>query len=175
MKQKLTIAVALLGLLSLGGCGFQPLYGTVGRDSSTVAALNEVAIASIADRSGQVLRNHLIDRLYHKGRPTDPHYDLVISLEESEAELGIRRDATASRARLDITAHYVLTQRPSGKVLLKADAVTHVSYNKLDAQYATLTAREDARARGLNELSEQIVNRLELQLGATSDATAATP
>ncbi len=158
--------LAVVLALSLTGCGFQPLYGSKSNGGSGAdAALNDVAIANIPDREGQMLRNRLIDRMYHDGRPENPHYRLEITLQESETALGIRRDATASRTRVDLTAHYVLRQISDNKALIDTTAKTSVSFNQLDAQYATLTSREDAKERALNEVGEQIVNRLALYFG----------
>lgn len=157
--------LAIAALLLLAACGFQPMYGKLGRDSAapdTVTELNRVTIASIPDRPGQMLRNRLIDRFYHDGRPTDPLYDLTVKIRETETGLGIRRDATASRTRLDMVARYTLTRRADHKTLLDSTTRTSISFNQLDAQYATLTAREDARDRALSELSELITSRVAL-------------
>lgn len=167
MKIRLGMVVALLAVLTgLAGCGFAPLYGKRGDGARTTeAALNQVQIATIPDRSGQMLRNRLMDRMYQDGRPVDAAYELNVRLSETEAGLGIRRDATASRTRLDTTAQYRLTRKSDGKELINQTIRASVSFNQLDAQYATLTAREDARARALNEIGEQIVNRLALYFG----------
>lgn len=158
-------AMLLTVLTTLAGCGFAPLYGKHGQGAPTEVALNQVQIAQIPDRSGQMLRNRLMDRMYQDGRPVDAAYELVVWLSETEAGLGIRRDATASRTRLDTTAHYKLTRKSDGKELINQTIRASVSFNQLDAQYATLTAREDARSRALNEIGEQIVNRLALYFG----------
>ena len=167
MKKHLGLVVVLLAVLTcLVGCGFAPLYGARSQGTATTeAALNQVQIAQIHDRSGQMLRNRLIDRMYQNGRPMNAAYELTVRLSEAEAGLGIRRDATASRTRLDTTAHYTLKRKSDGKELINQTIRASVSFNQLDAQYATLTAREDARARALNEIGEQIVNRLALYFG----------
>ncbi|MBP7252136.1 MAG: hypothetical protein KBA75_01475 [Alphaproteobacteria bacterium] len=160
--------VLLCLLLPLAGCGFQPLYGSKAEGGSGAAvALNQVAIANIPNRDGQVLRNLLTDRLYQNGKPTEPLYRLAVEMRQSETALGIRRDATASRTRLDMLAHYVLRRASDNKVLIDSNAETSVSFNQLVAQYATVTARDDARGRALHELSEQIMTRLALYFGTT--------
>lgn len=167
MRNALRLILLCL-LLPLAGCGFQPLYGSKAEGGSGAAvALNQVAIANIPNRDGQVLRNLLTDRLYQNGKPTEPLYRLAVELRQSETALGIRRDATASRTRLDTLAHYVLRRVSDDKVLIDSNAETSVSFNQLVAQYATVTARDDARSRALHELSEQIVTRLALYFGTT--------
>lgn len=167
MRNALRLILLCL-LLPLAGCGFQPLYGSKAEGGSGAAvALNQVAIANIPNRDGQVLRNLLTDRLYQNGKPTEPLYRLAVELRQSETALGIRRDATASRTRLDTLAHYVLRRVSDDKVLIDSNAETSVSFNQLVAQYTTVTARDDARSRALHELSEQIVTRLALYFGTT--------
>lgn len=174
MKQRFFILAIFL--LSLTGCGFEPLYGKRGEGAQTTeAALNQVQVAQIPDRNGQMLRNRLMDRMYQDGRPVNAAYELSVRLSETEAGLGIRRDATASRSRLDTTAHYTLRRKHDGKELINQTIRASVSFNQLDAQYATLTAREDARVRALNEIGEQIVNRLALYFGATHENTTIAP
>lgn len=150
--------------LLLSGCGFQPLYAVQG--GAAQPALAQVRIANISDRAGQELRNLLIDKMQSAGRPSDPRYDLTVTLQESRADMGIRTDATSARSQILMTARYVLAERPDGKVRLSSYAATSVGYNKLDAQYSNLSSEEDARRRALGELSVQIVNRLALHFGA---------
>ncbi|MGB4100697.1 MAG: LPS assembly lipoprotein LptE [Alphaproteobacteria bacterium] len=153
-------------LLALTACGFHPLYATSGLGGKNVdAALGQVQIASIPNREGQELRNLLIDRLQHRGRPVEPQYDLTITLQESQSDLGIRTDATSARSQLAMTARYSLTARATAQPVLSAIATSTVGYNKLDAQYSNLAAQEDARRRALSEVSDQITSRLSLYFG----------
>ena len=145
--------------LLLAGCGFSPVYGSHGRNEPVSEALNSVSVANIPDRQGQVLRNHLIDRMYFKGRPEKPASALEVTLRSNEYDLGIQKDATASRRVLNLWADYVLRAN-DGKELIKGKAHSSVSYSKLEAQYGTLAAKENAQKRAINEVGEQIVNRL---------------
>lgn len=151
--------------LTLGACGFSPLYGTRGSNAPPVAeALGRVQIANIPNREGQILRNHLIDRMQPHGRPTAPEARLAISLRSSEVDLGILKDATASRRELTMWADYALEDM-EGRTLMKGTATSIVSTSKLAAQYGTLASEEDARRRALREVGEQIVNRVGLYYG----------
>jgi LPS-assembly lipoprotein len=155
-------ALVLSLLLTLTACGFQPIYGTVGADDTPVAAaLNQVTIANIPDRQGQILRNRLIDRFYHQGRPTDPTHTLSVTISSSEIDLGIQKDATASRRQLNLVATYSLTDK-QGKEVQSGIVRSIVSYNKLEAQYGTLASRSNAQDRALQEVAEQITNRVSL-------------
>jgi LPS-assembly lipoprotein len=186
MLKKLCCNLALICCLGLTACGFHPLFATSGNADP---ALAQVQIANISDREGQELRNLLIDKMQHAGRPSDPQYDLVVTLQKSQSDMGIRTDATSARSQLSVTARYVLTARTPNqpaavvalgtspepgkapvieptKELLNSYATATVGFNKLDAQYSNLAAEEDASRRALSELSDQIVSRLSLYFGA---------
>ncbi len=162
-----SLLLACVALLSLSACGFHPLYAAPDHGGGNVdAALGQVQIASIPNREGQELRNLLRDKMQHRGRPVEPQYDLAITLQESQRDIGIRTDATSARSQLSVTAYYTLTTRATAQQVLNSYAAATVGFNKLDAQYSNLAAQEDARRRALSEVSDQITNRLSLYFGA---------
>lgn len=156
------LAALALGPLALGGCGFTPVYGSRGAATAPVQQLAQVQIDPIPERTGQVLRNKLIDRFYESGRPGNADYRLVVNLSAAEEGLGIRRDATATRARLTVQANYELIEAKTGKVAYRTFSRAVVSYNLLEAQYATLVAQQDAYERALTELADDVRTRLAL-------------
>jgi LPS-assembly lipoprotein len=159
--------IPFLSLLLLTSCGFQPVYGDLSHNPATASALSNVAIANIPNRDGQALRNHLIDRMYGKARPQSPTTKLEISLHSYTINLGLQKDATTTRQEYNLTASYVLKNN-DGKILLSGDVRSIVSYNKLEAQYATVAAQQSAIDRAIAEVGEQIVNRISLYLSETS-------
>lgn len=157
----------IAALFFLSACGFSPIYGSHGSNAPVAEELSNVAIANIPDRNGQFLRNHLIDRIYFSGRPEKPTTSLKVLLRSTETDLGIQKDATASRRELNLWANYTLTDLV-GNELLKGVAHSAVGYSKLDAQYGTLSAKENANERAIHEIGEQIVNRLGLYFAERS-------
>lgn len=152
----------LLLLPVLASC-YQPLYGTKSMAFETAAgeqALGHIALATIPEANGQALRNLLIDRFYINGRPSAPTRQLVVELKALEEKLGLRKDATSSRARLTLTAMYTLSDNATGKPLFSTSSRSVVSYNMLDDNYATLSSRENAYQRGLKELADIMTSRL---------------
>lgn len=147
----------------LAGCGFHTVYGShrSGDDSSVSLALNQIAVDNIPDRQGQILRNELIDKMYGKGRPAQPLYTLTIKLKRSEEDIGVLLDSTSTRTLVNTYADYDLKDL-KGNVVLHGHAHSTTSFSKLNDQYATLAADEDAMQRTVDEVSEQIVNRLSL-------------
>lgn len=149
-------------LLLLPACGFSPVYGARDKDGvPVIEALGAVEIDSIPDRHGQILRNHLIDRFYTNGRPSSPTTRLAITLKETEEEIGLRKDATASRRQIFVEGVYTL-KNASGRTLFSGVARSFVNVGTFEAQYGTLAAQRDAYERALREVGEQIANRLSL-------------
>ncbi|MDH5748498.1 MAG: LPS assembly lipoprotein LptE [Rhodospirillales bacterium] len=140
-------------------CGFQPLYGTSdtggGRD-----ALAHTQIKPIADRSGQQLRNHLLDLMTPRGQSPTPLYTLAVSLSESTNHIAVRKTALATRANFNLTASFILTDTATGRVLYGDKTQVLSGYNILISDFATLQSVKDARARALREAAEQIRVRL---------------
>ena len=149
--------------LFLQACGFKPLYTT--QDGVSISpSFGEIKILSIPNKDGQFLRNLLIDRIYTEGRPANTRYSLKIkSVKETTSRLGIRKDASATRAQLRLTAGMILIDHQSNnETVLKRDIKSVVSFNILDNQYATLITEQDARERALNEISNDVIMQLSL-------------
>lgn len=159
--RRIWLAVCAVGLLATTACSVQPLY--VKRSdaaTSPVQDLSNVYIVPLSDRNGQILHNLLRDRLNPQGQPAKPTYLLRVIVSEETRELAIRRDETATRADLKILATYTLTQGKNDEIVLQGDVRTVASYNILESQFATYSAEQDARKRGLRELSDKIRTRL---------------
>ncbi|MFA4994080.1 MAG: LPS assembly lipoprotein LptE [Bdellovibrionales bacterium] len=163
MKTLPCIALWIIVALPLVGCGFRPIYGSRGAESGSPVALdlNNIAIDNIPDRDGQILRNNLIDRMYGKNRPVKPLYTLKVKVRNTEEDLGILANATATRSLLNMYSDYSL-QDAKGNELLSGVAHSVASFDKLDQMYGTVVSNQDAHQRTLHEISEQIVNRLSL-------------
>jgi LPS-assembly lipoprotein len=169
----------------LSACGFEPLYGQRGvSGGSVVDEFAQVRIAPIAERAGQMLYNELRDRLNPRGKPATPRYLLAISLVETRQELAYRGDETATRANMDLIATYVLRHTVAEGDEGEEQVITHgtaritTSYDILDSQFATLVSINDARARAVRVLSDDLQARLATALSpraATGPASDATP
>lgn len=152
------VAVAAL----LAGCGFRPLYGTGGENQQVAAQLAQVRIEAIPDRTGQKLRNFLLDRINPQGQPARPLYYLQVKINVARTDLGIERDETATRAILVLTADYRLLDRTKQNVLVKGSTQSTNSFNIVASDFATLSAETDATERATREVSDDIKTRLAL-------------
>ncbi|MBM3597366.1 MAG: hypothetical protein FJX35_04085 [Alphaproteobacteria bacterium] len=153
-----TIA-AMLVLMAASACGFEPLYATRG-GRSAADGLSEIKVNVISDRLGQQLRNELLDRLNPYGAAARPRYALDVSLRETRTELDLRRDATSTFSKFEIAADFALTDLQSGQVVLRGNSRSTTSITLLRQTFANLSAAEDARQRGVREISEDMRVRL---------------
>jgi len=158
--------------MALGGlvaaCGFQPVHGRRGRGG---AALTGVNVAPIADRSGQLLYNALLDRL--RPAPNAPH-DLVATFELVDQDLGISEDDKPSLANLFGTARWrLLTRVDDGRRRqdLTGQSRAAVTYNVLDNQYATERNRRAGQEAIAERIAADIETRLIAHFGAANART----
>ena len=158
-------ALAAALVLAAAGCGFQPIHGQ--RSEASSAALASIDIGLIADRTGQMLRNRLLQQMQPRGGTTPARFGLAVTLSESLQDLAIRKDETATRANLIMTARFSVTSRADGKGLFNDSVQSANSYNILTSDFATLSAREDARRRAVQQLATGIKQRLSVWLVQT--------
>lgn len=152
-------------VLGLSACGFRPMHASTETGQTVKQHYNTIEVANIPDRSGQFLRNALIDRLYTQGRPFDPVYSLRIArMDENTVSLGVRKDATATRGQMEITIKMRLFNTRSGQVVLERDIHAMGGYNILDSEYATLVSENKTRELILDELSDRVMNEVNLFL-----------
>lgn len=159
-------------LLSLAACGFRPLYASGGNSTTaTTSQLALVRIDRIPDRLGQELRNALLDRLTPLGPPSEPLYMLRVSITETNQELGIRKDETATRANLRLNVTYVLYDVISRQPLFESKQRAVGSYNILESDFATLAAEQNVRSRLVRKISDSIRTNLALHLSSKTPSS----
>ena len=168
--------LATLGLGLLSGCSFRPLYGQRSKPDGTAAGstvddLATIYIKPISDRPGQVFHNFLRDRITPRGLPARPNYFLEVELQESTREVAVRRDETATRANLRLQAYYELLDSRDESVLIRGSSQTITSYNILSSQFATLSAENDARERGLRELADDLRSQIAIYFSRARNTT----
>jgi len=153
-------AFVLCGTLAIGGCGFRPLYGTHGPAASpqVTQALATVSVLPLPNRQGMKLSRILNEQLRPRGASVAAAYNLEVGLSERIDELGIRKDATSSRANFVLTAQFYL--RESGRRIFGDQVQSIVSYNILDDQYATVASQANAEDRAIQQVGEQMKTRL---------------
>jgi LPS-assembly lipoprotein len=157
------LPVVALCALVLSGCGFRPLHGRHSDAPGVTAELAAVAVAPIADRTGQLLRNALEQRLERSGGGQAKLYTLTIELEESTVGIGLGRDATVTRANLMLNANFDLIR--DGKKVWSGTSQSVAAFNMLSQQYATIMSERDSRDRAVTQIADDITRRLAVFLG----------
>ncbi|HEY8962977.1 MAG TPA: LPS assembly lipoprotein LptE [Alphaproteobacteria bacterium] len=160
-------ALSLLFVLLLAACGLTPVYGDYSdatKGSATSANLSSIYIDNIPDRTGQRLKNLLMDHMYKNGRPgPSAKYRLQIaSVTESIYGLGIAKDATATRSQIKLSTSMSLFDVGTGERLMTRNVRAVSSFNTLASQYTTLVTEEDARTQTIEDLARQVETQLEL-------------
>ncbi len=156
-------AVMFLCATLLAGCGFQPLLGRQSGNNSVSDDLAAIRIAPIPDRSGQLLRNALLDSLTPRGAAVASQYVLTISLQEPRQTIALRRDDVISRSSYSAVATFDLVDRQGRKITTGTSSFT-TDYEITVSEYATRSSLEDARSRVLVLIAEDIRNQLAMAL-----------
>jgi len=147
--------------VALAGCGFHPLLGRAGDSSDAIEQLSVIRIEPISDRSGQVLRNALLDRLTPQGQTQVSRYVLRIRLQEPRQTILLRRDDIISRSSYSAQASYELRDA-QGQRLFSGSSSFTTDYEIATSEFATRTSLENARDRVMELVANDIRNQLAL-------------
>lgn len=157
-------------LLAVSACGFQPLYqkypagGAIGDDLGRIKIANIKTEKRENNRLAQKFHNLLLDRFNPAGRPPQPTHTLLITMSVGKEETGIQITDDATRARLTVSASFVLRAIVDNAEVLTGSERSVNSYNIVDSEFATLSAEADASDRAIRELSDAIKLRVGVYL-----------
>ena len=138
-------------------CGYDPIYS---KNVNTNKELLSISVQNIKNRSGQILRNTLLNQLNPERERVITKYRLIVEISESKTSLAYRRDMSATRTDLKITANYLLKDIKNGEILLKQEVKSISSFDVVESVYATLIAEKDVREKNLNVISNDIYTNL---------------
>jgi LPS-assembly lipoprotein len=163
-RAQLTRRVAFaFAMLPLAACGFHPLYAE-NRRVADEPALAAIKVMPIADRMGQQLELSLREQLNPHDLSLETRYQLSITLAVSRADLGIQRDATATRGQVNVTAIIVLADAKTAKVLYRASAHSLSAFNVVNDAFAAQVAQDDSDLRTVRDLADEIRTRIAIFL-----------
>lgn len=166
-----SVLVAVCLSLGLSGCGFRPLYGQPEVETGPVSTdLATIRVLGIEDRSGQILRNALVQQLSPRGEPGRARYLLKVSLDQDLSGLASTEDGKATIGSLHVIARYYLTDIERDLVVQSGTARAITGMRFLGPRYASVSQERDAEERALTDIAVQIRTRL-----ATFLATGAKP
>jgi len=162
MMKFVALVVGAAAALSLGACGFRPLYAVGTTDEGISTYFTQVYVDPIPGRQGVHLRNQLMDQLTPEGTPGSAAYKLSIKLEDIKEGLAIKENTQITRYNYTLIARYELRDSVSGEVLDQGTARAIAAYNVAESQFATQSAERDAQERAAREVGEDIRLRLAL-------------
>ena len=144
----------LLLPLGMAACGFTPAYGPGGPANGINGTIRA---ADPADKNAFDLVARLDQRL---GRPNVDRYDLTYTITTQPVGVGITPDNAITRYNLKGAVDWALTDRSTGLRLTGGKVESFTSYSATGSTVAGLEAQEDAAARLMRILADQIVTRL---------------
>ena len=154
-----SVAVALLSVAFLSGCGFRPVHRLTS-GQSLQQDLATVGIATIAGRDGLILRNRLLEKISPRGEAQAPSYLLSVQLSSTTDPLLIQLDNSATRNNLKMNAAFTLRDLTLNKTVYQDKANSVASYNVVDSEFATVAAEKNAADRAAREVGEEIFDLL---------------
>lgn len=163
-------ATAVALCLALTACGFHPLYGRSSKAASAVQ-LASVYVPPLPDREGQLVHTYLVRSFNPDHRSGATRYRLDIGLTSQVTNLGIRKDQTATRANLTLSAKVQLRDVASNKVVYHTTSIVVVSYNLAEARFATVAAKQDADERAARTIADEITTQIAVFLAGHKHST----
>lgn len=166
-----------LFLFVIAGCGFTPLLAPSYDETVVPALLASIKVDRIPNRSGQELRNFLLERFSNENN-TPFHYRLAVQLDIIHQQVGIQKDATTKRMRLVVTVFYQLYDIKTGKQLTQKIFKTYSSFNFVDqAFYSNTISRKAGVTAALRTIADMIKLEIAqfLQEGTPSSEPERTP
>ena len=154
----LSLPLAML----LPGCGFHPIYAAHGESQGPAeAGMGAVNVALIPERSGQILRLALQQRL---GPPTSPRYDLAVSFSLNGEPIAIQTNSVPARVRLIGTAAWTLRAEDTAQSTMTSGTARVVDgFNEIDTQaFAADLESEAVQKRIALAIADQIALQLAL-------------
>lgn len=167
----LRLSSFVLLTLTLGACGFRPLYsdsGAAGGTGPTAVTsdigreLANVSIATSDTREAIALRNNLIFALTGNGdeSPT-PTYRLDYTVGKASSPFTVEAVSGRQTASfVTINVNYTLTTISDGKKVFTGHAIGRASYDKPAQRFAAIRAERDAEDRAVTDASDAIRNAL---------------
>jgi len=151
---------ALLLAASLAACGFRPVYAPP--SSQQGATLGAVFVDIIPNRTGQLLRQALQQRLEGSDGDVPKRYELGVLYGLTGEGLGTQADNSTTRQRDVATAIWSLrTAGPAGTQITTGHARAVDGFNVIDEQFFYSDLAEDASQHRLAEaLADQISQQI---------------
>jgi LPS-assembly lipoprotein len=150
-------ALSLMALAALSGCGFKPLYASVGGD-----LIGRIELGDVDGRSDYYLRQVLRRRLGEGG--ADSLYRLNVSTDVKTESLILREDDATTRFNYRATASVTVIKLDTAEVVLTDEVHVSSSYDATSSLYASRTSERAVERQVAETLGERISSRVIAEL-----------
>jgi LPS-assembly lipoprotein len=151
---------ALIGLLALSACGFQPLYATRDDGSSVSQQLAEVNVSPQTDRVGQLVRNEIVRSTRPAGTQAEDRFYLKFEARSNSQTLIDTADTVHRRLAYNLSTNFRLIDASTNKVIFSGRAFSRVPYDRLDASFSNVQARVNAEEQAAKQVGQEMRTRL---------------
>ncbi len=151
---------ALVGLLALSACGYQPLYATNDDGSSVSQKLAEVSVSQQSSRVGQLVRNEIVRSTRPVGTQAQDRYYLKFQSKSNAETLIDTSDTVHRRLAYNLTTKFQLVDAATQSVVFSGRAFSRVPYDRLDASFANVQARVNAEEQAAKQVGQEVRTRL---------------
>lgn len=151
---------ALIGLLALSACGFQPLYATRDDGSSVSQQLAEVSVSPQTDRVGQLVRNEIVRSTRPAGTQAEDRFYLRFEARSNSQTLIDTADTVHRRLAYNLSTNFRLIDASTNKVIFSGRAFSRVPYDRLDASFSNVQARVNAEEQAAKQVGQEMRTRL---------------
>jgi len=151
---------ALIGLLALSACGFQPLYATRDDGSSVSQQLAEVSVSPQTDRVGQLVRNEIVRSTRPAGTQAEDRFYLKFESRSNSQTLIDTADTVHRRLAYNLSTKFRLIDASTNKVIFSGRAFSRVPYDRLDASFSNVQARVNAEEQAAKQVGQEMRTRL---------------
>jgi LPS-assembly lipoprotein len=155
-------AFGLIGasVITLTGCGFQPLYGPTASGEQLSDVMKTVDITTVPGRVGQRIRNELIFRTTGGGYAGEPKYRLDIAVRESIQRTLVNQQGDPQGEIYQIYSEYKLVRIADRKVVLEGHSNARAAFDQPDSVFSGIRAKRDAEDRASRTIAEAIRTRV---------------
>ena len=149
--------LATIAVLPIGGCGFEPVYGT-GKAASALAG--KLQIEEKNGRKEFEFRDRLQQRIGRAGG-SSPYY-LAYQITVEEKELVISSSVEIIRYNLIGDLTYSIRERGTGNFVFRDKVSSTTSYSATSETFPTRVAERAANVRLAHSLADQVFTRLSI-------------
>ena len=158
------LALLPSALLPLAGCGFHAVYGRTATGAGASADLAAIRVALLPDRSGQLLREALQERLERGGLGVAYRYDLRVAFALADQGIAIQRDTSVTRERLVGTADFTLIGNdPARPTLFGGTSRSVDGFDIVNQEFFNADLQRESVTR---RIAEALADQISLQLAA---------